>query len=231
MPQGAEVLDWIGALPPELRAAVLAETKPLSLPAGAFLYQRGEPAKGVFRIEKGRVRLFFLTPGGRELVLKVFFSPESVGEIAAVDGRKHELFAEAHTDCELQFLPFDNLKSLRKKYPAIDSELLYVMTRVARNALNFTEEIAVFTLEARVASRLAWLAASAEARGDSVDRLKIPQKELGLMVGASRQAINKALSDLQKQGVLKTSYGAVTIVDVVALRRLGTQADKVTSSK
>ena len=51
------------------------------------------------------------------------------------------------------------------------------------------------------------------------------------MVGASRQAINKALSDLQKLGVLKTSYGAVTIINVSALRMLGKQGDKVTSSK
>ena len=196
-----------------------------------MLYERGEPAKGIFRIEKGSVKLFFLTPNGRELVLKISRSPESVGEVASVDGHKHELFAEAHTDCEIQFLSFDNLQKLRRKFPAIDSALLHVVNRIARNALTFTEEIAVFTLEARVASRLVWLAASAEARGESIDRLKIPQKELGLMVGASRQAINKALSDLQKQGVLKTSYGAVTINDVAALKRIGARGYRSTPAK
>ena len=218
-------------LPTNVKSAVLAEMKPLSLLAGTFLYERGAIAKGIFRINKGSVRLFFLTPNGRELVLKRFYPPESVGEVATVDGKKHELFAEAHTDCELDVLTFEKLQDLRKTYHEIDTALLDVMTRIARSALSFTEEIAVFTLEARVASRLSWLAASAQARGESVDRLKIPQKELGLMVGASRQAINKVLSDLQKLGVLKTSYGAVWITDVAALRRLGAQGDRITDSK
>ncbi len=231
MPKGAEILDWIGALPTEIRSAVIAEMRPLKAPAGALLYGRGASSKGVFRLEKGSVRLFFLTPGGRELVLKLFYPTECIGDIAVVDGKPYELFAEAHTDCELRVLSPEKLKMLRKKYPAMDAILLDNMTRVARTALQFIEEIAVFTLEARVASRLAWLAASAKARGESVERLTIPQKELGLMVGASRQAINKVLSKLQKLGVLKTSYGAVTIIDVAALRKLAAQADRVTSSK
>lgn len=227
MPKGAEILDWIGMLPAEIQHAVQSEMTLLKLPAGAFLYERGVLSKGIFRIKKGCVRLFFLTPGGRELVLKLFYPTESVGEVAAVDGQKHELFAEAHTDCELDVLSFEKLQILRKKYPLIDTVLLDIMTRIARNALNFTEEIAVFSLEARVASRLSWLVATAQARGESMYELKIPQKELGLMVGASRQAINKVLSDLQKLGVLKTSYGAISISEVNTLKKLAALGDKI----
>ena len=213
-------------LPSDLQSVVIAEMTPMKLPAGAFLYERGAPASGVFRVMKGSVRLFFLTPNGRELVLKLFHPPESVGEVASMDGQRHELFAEAHTDCELLFLPHDKLHMLREKYPAINAILVDVMTRIARSALNFIEEIAVFPLEARVAARICWLVASADARGESVGELRIQQKELGLMVGASRQAVNKALSDLQKMGVLKTSYGAVVITDIEGLRKIGDQSEK-----
>lgn len=226
MVRGAEYLDWIGTLPAEVRAAVLAQMTPLSLPAGAFLYERGSPSKGIFRINKGSVRLYFLTASGRELVLKRFHPTESVGEVATIEGRHHELFAEAITDCELEVLSFEKLEMLREQYPAVNSALLIVMTHVARNALNFIEEIAVFSLEARVASRLRWLASCADARGEEVKQLKIPQKELGLMVGASRQAINKVLSDMQKLGVLKTSYGAISIIDVEKLQQISEQAEK-----
>ncbi len=46
------------------------------------------------------------------------------------------------------------------------------------------------------------------------------------MVGASRQAINKVLSDMQKLGVLKTSYGAISIIDVEKLQQISEQAEK-----
>ena len=228
MPTGAERLDWIGGLPPSVREAVLAEMKPLKLPPKTHMFERGEPGKGIFRLMRGSAKVFFLASGGRELVAKVYYPTECIGDVTAVDGGPHEVFAETLTECEFLVLSHDSLSKLRALYPEINSALLNNLASILRATNAFLEEITVFKLAARVAGRLCWLAASAEARGEAISELKIPQKELGLMVGASRQAVNKVLADFQRIGVLKTSYGAVSIADIGRLNQLRDMGDNIT---
>ncbi len=188
-----------------------------------MLYERHSSPKYIYRIIEGRVRFFFLTEGGREMLLKIFAPPETLGDIAGVDGQPYPAFAETDTDCEFQLLTIEKFRALRNRYPAIDAALLDIMTAGTRILLRMIEEATVFSLQARIAARLCRLVASAEARGESISELKIPQKEIGLMVGASRQAVNKVLADLQKSDVVKTQYGAIEIIKPVQLCEIGCQ--------
>lgn len=213
MNDGAEVLNWIDTLPDDIRDAVLAQMKSTRAKTGALLYERYAEAKGLYLICTGNVRLFSLSPEGRELTYKVYSPNESFGDVAAIDGKPYPLSADAVTDCELLFLPRARLNSLREKYRGIETALLNFTVRIARTSLLFVEEATLFPLNARVASRLSFLAASAKARGEAVSELKIAQKDIGVMVGASRQAVNKVLSEFQALGLIETSYGAVRIID------------------
>ena len=48
-------------------------------------------------------------------------------------------------------------------------------------------------------------------------RLRISQSELGLLTGLSRQRVNQALRKLEALGLLRTSYGGVTVMSVERL--------------
>jgi DNA-binding GntR family transcriptional regulator len=43
------------------------------------------------------------------------------------------------------------------------------------------------------------------------------------MCGLSRQSVNKALRRLVEEGAVSASYGKVTVIDPVKLRRLATE--------
>ncbi|WP_165793550.1 Crp/Fnr family transcriptional regulator [Hyphococcus luteus] len=213
MSNGAEVLSWIDALPPDVRAAVLGKMQGQRVPAGAVIMERYAPVRGLYRIVKGKVRLFSLSPDGREFLYKVYAPPENLGDLAAIDGEPYPLSAEALTDCELLFLSRKDLTELRRTYPQIETALLEFFVKVARSSLLFIEEASIFPLSARIASRLSFLASSAKARGEPMTELKVAQKDIGVMVGASRQAVNKVLADFQSLGLIETQYGAVRILD------------------
>ena len=84
MAKGAETLNWIDALPDELRAAVMAQMKTVRVREGALICERFTPAKGLFRVVSGTVRLFSLAPDGREMIYKLNGAGESFGDIAAI---------------------------------------------------------------------------------------------------------------------------------------------------
>ena len=48
--------------------------------------------------------------------------------------------------------------------------------------------------------------------------LRITQRELGYLVGLSRQRVNEALGALERQGLIRVEYGGVKVLDLDGLR-------------
>ncbi len=215
----AGMSNWIGALSAPLREMILSEMRPLRMPARMALYERYGPVKGLYRIQSGRIRLYSISPDGRELTYKVYEKDESVGDLAAIDGEPYPLSADTLTECELLFLSRQRLSRLRQAYPELETALLDFAVRLARMSLQFAEEATIYPLPARIASRLSYLSATAKARGEPVNDLKIGQKEIGTMVGASRQAVNKVLAGFQSKGLIETHYRGILIKDRKGLRQ------------
>ena len=80
------------------------------------------------------------------------------------------------------------------------------------------EDIAHLPLERRLAKRL-WMVANAYGArtGEARRHVRMPQEQLALMLGVSRQSLNKALRSLETQGVVVRRYGTIELVDVAAL--------------
>lgn len=51
--------------------------------------------------------------------------------------------------------------------------------------------------------------------------LRITQQELAYLVGLSRQRVNEALATLQAQGLVRTEYGGLRVLDLAGLRASG----------
>ncbi len=230
MSKGVEVLNWIDALPAEVRDEVLNEMQSMRAPAGVLLYERYAPARGLYRLTKGQVRVFSLSPDGKELLFKIYSPLENFGDLAVIDGEPYPLSAETLTDCELLFLSRSKLTRLRKAHPEIETALLDFFVKISRSSLLFMEEVTMFPLPARIASRLSFLASSAKARGEPMSDLKIAQKDIGVMVGASRQAVNKVLAEFQTLGLVETRYGSIRITDAEGLKRQSLRYSSAPSS-
>lgn len=223
MPTQSGFMNWIDALPDPIRGEVMSAMKPVRTPAGTMVYERYAPVKGLYRITTGKIRLYTVAPDGREMTYKIYGPDESFGDLAAVDGRPYPLSADAVTDCELLYLPRQKLLQLRKSHPEVETALLEFAVHVARMTLGIAEEATMYPLQARIASRLAFLSANAAARGESLSELKIRQKEIAIMVGASRQAVNKVLAEFQSKGLIETHYGAIQIKDRKGLHQQSRQ--------
>ncbi len=70
--------------------------------------------------------------------------------------------------------------------------------------------------KARVARNLSWFFNRVlyPKAGPAVE---ISQEELGLLVGVSRQVVNRCLQELQDEGLLKVEHGRITPINIQAL--------------
>ena len=74
--------------------------------------------------------------------------------------------------------------------------------------------------KARVARNLSWLFNKVLYPAMRTE-IEISQEELGLLAGVSRPVVNKALQELEDEGLLRAEHGRITVFDLEKLSRFG----------
>ena len=73
-------------LTPDALALVRERMVRRMVPAGTTLFRKGEPARGVYILTRGRVEIYRSTADGREQVIHVETPVQSVAELPVFDG-------------------------------------------------------------------------------------------------------------------------------------------------
>jgi CRP/FNR family transcriptional regulator, cyclic AMP receptor protein len=84
------------------------------------------------------------------------------------------------------------------------------------------EDVLFRHLESRIAKALLHLAERADMQGvnGSSTDLHLSQRELGTIVGGSRESVNKHLQTLHRAGLIRLGKGSIVIRDLAAIERL-----------
>ncbi len=102
---------------------------------------------------------------------------------------------------------------------AIES-ILSLLSKRLRKTDDLLEDTCFLNISARLAKKLTELAEShGQKKGSKVlIDLSLTQKELGDMVGATRESINKELKSLRKQGLIIIEESRIRILDISRLK-------------
>lgn len=119
--------------------AVEAEVEWFCLPAGATLFEAGEPADAFYLVRSGALAAFRAGADGRPELVGHIRAGEPIGEMALVEDRPHSASVYALRDCELVRLPRRAFDKLTRKHASLMRELARMMMHRLRGG----------TLEAR----------------------------------------------------------------------------------
>ncbi|MOA09368.1 cAMP receptor protein [compost metagenome] len=141
-----------------------------------------------------------------------------LGESSLFDGLPRAYDAYAQGDCDLLFIPKEQLDALLKSRPELYRHFVQLLCQRIRLSVLLLECNALLTLEGRLANRLLLLSEG----GEQSQRLtiRLSQEDLSQMLGTSRQSINKVLKEWEQQGIVNRNYGSITLCDVSSLKRL-----------
>ncbi len=186
---------------------------------------QGEPARALFAIVRGRLKVASCGPDGRDTVLGIMAEGEVFGEVALLDGGLRSATCTAIEPCELLVLERTQFMALLETSPAIAVKLLDVLAQRLRRLSQRSEDAAFLDVPSRLARSLLDLATRFGETARSPSReirisLKLSQQELGDLVGATRESVNKHLSDWTRQGIVKLQGGRVVISDMESVRRI-----------
>ncbi len=217
-------------LSPEQLAKIAALAEVRTYPGRTVVVNQGEPARALFAIVRGRLKVASSGPDGRDTVLGIMAEGEVFGEVALLDGGMRSATCTAIEPCELLVIEREQFMELLEASPAIAVKLLDVLARRLRRLSQRSEDAAFLDVPSRLARSLLDLASRFGERERAPSKeirisLKLSQQELGDLVGATRESVNKHLSDWTRQGILKLQGGRLVIADLESVRRLARLAD------
>ena len=172
---------------------------------GEELFGQGDRGDCLYLIESGVVRVFRVTPAGKEITLALRVPPEFVGDMSLLDGLPRSASACAQGgDCQCWVLHQADLQQLLQNRPEAALTLLKVLSRRLREAGEHLEELAFSTIQQRLASLLLRLSrAEGQPEGSQVILPSwVSYQSLSAMLGTARECVNRVAVDLVDHGGL-----------------------------
>src|SRR6266550_4448897 len=204
------------------RDAVVARARLRHFAAGETIFLMGSPGDSMMAVLSGQTRISVPSPEGREIVLAIFQAGEVFGEIALLDGKERTADARAMTACDLAILERRDVFAFLERQPNAWPRVVEVLCDRLRATDLQMAEVAMQQLPVRLAKVLLRMT-YVEALSRPADRVQVSQRELGNIVGAARESINKCLSEWQRSGWVRIDRTSITIADRTTLERVAKQ--------
>lgn len=212
--------SFLGALTPDERGALLLRGTVRAFPRGMALFHERQASDRVLLLRSGRVKITSTTDQGREVLLAIAGPGDVLGELSALDDQPRSATAIAMEDVEAVSIAPGDLMSFLESCPRAALGVIRQLAGRLRDADRKRVEFAAQDSVGRVAARLVELCERfGDERNGSVQiDLPLSQEELAGWIGASREAVAKALQTLRRLGWIETQRRGITVLDLEAVR-------------
>ncbi|HKK30653.1 MAG TPA: Crp/Fnr family transcriptional regulator [Alphaproteobacteria bacterium] len=190
---------------------------------GALICGRGELGDSMMIVAAGRVRISSVSIEGREVILNEILPGQAFGEIAFLDGAERTADAAAIEPTRLLVLHRREFQPFLRERMELCLEVMHLLCQRLRHTTEQVEDLALRSLESRLARVLMALAeSSGEAAADgSISFVpNLSQRELGEITGATRESVNKTLRLWRESGLAELHGKTFRIHDLEAFRSL-----------
>jgi len=209
-------------LPDPAIRSLAAITSSAAYPKGATLFVEGQPARGVFILCSGRVKLSTSSADGKTLILRIAEPGEVLGLPATVTGTSYELTADVIEPAQAnfitrnEFLNFlkDNGEAALRVAQQLGETYHSAITEMRTIGLSHSagEKLARFLLE--------WAANYPEEKGQVRIKLTLTHEEIAQMIGSSRETVTRLLADFRKKQILQVMGSTLVIKNKQGLQSI-----------
>jgi len=187
--------------------------------AGEVIFGEGDACSGLYVVDAGTIKIFKISPNGREQVVSNDGPGSSVAELPVFDGGTYPASAAAISGTSLVFVSRQDFRSLCLEYPEVALKVLRVVGGRLRRLVGIIEELSFSTVAHRLAALLLDLARRTGKQTDAGLEFTLPatNQELAAMIGTVRELISRNMSRMQAAGILTIDGRRIVVHDVAAL--------------
>lgn len=212
---------FLGALTAEERDGLDQIGRRRSFHHGETLFHEGDPSRHVVVVLSGYVKVSSSSEGGIESLLAIRGVGEIVGELAAIDGALRSARVSAIGPLLVQVISAADFDRFLDRTPRVREVLLALLASRLRDADRKRVEARALDVPRRVAMRLLELVETCGRQTQNGVAVAIPlsQREIAEWVGASREAVARALHILRQRGAVDTGRRFIAVLRPDVLHR------------
>lgn len=205
--------DFLQRLTPEEITRLRAAGVPRKLAAGEQLFRQGDTHGGIWLIESGTVRTFYVSPAGREITLALWTPGHFVGGPEVFGGGSHVWSADVHDDAEVLYLTGAKIRSLAETMPRFAICLIEGLVAKGKCYSALVQMLGTRSVTERLAQLLIIFADTSSRREGNrlVIERKLTHDQLAAIVGATRQWVTMTLDKFQKRGLISVSRQCIVV--------------------
>ena len=184
---------------------------------GALIFSEGDPASGFYIVAEGKVKVYKLSAQGKEYIMNVFSSGQTIAEVTVFSGKDYPAYAQAITNSTLLFLPKLQLLDILREHPEIALRMLAALSQRQRHFAEMIEDLSLRDVSCRLAKYLLNLSSQKKSNTFSLDMQK---SELALKLATIPETLSRNLKKLKNKKLISFKADKITILNPESLRQL-----------
>jgi CRP/FNR family transcriptional regulator len=209
-------------LPRPVLAALDAISSSATYPKDAILFVEGQEPRGVFVLCNGRVKLSTNSADGKSIIARIAEPGELVGLPGTLSGKPYELTAEALEPLQANFIPRDAFMRFLRENGEAAVRVAEILSQIYRSTLL---EVRYLGFASSAAEKLARFLLDLPAmpgsnNGHSRATLTLTHKEIGEMIGASRETVTRLFAHFKRESLIEIHGSTLVITNKAAMEKL-----------
>lgn len=181
---------------------------------GEIILHDGEPAKALFFVVSGGVKVFKTSIEGKEQILKIVRPGESFNDAAVLDNGANSASAQALGPSVLYELKKDNLIALLQRHPQLAANTIKMLAGQVRQLVSLVEDLSFRHVIGRVAKILL------SSTDGASPGPRLTQQEMAAIAGSAREVVGRSLKALEEDGIIRLERHRIVITNKKALEGL-----------
>lgn len=201
----------LAALPADLHRLCLEEALVMTVPAGATVFDSGQPCQGFPFILDGGIRVLKAASNGRELPLYRVLPGESclISSGCLLGHSDYNARGVTEKDTTLVLLPRQRFDALLAN-AEFRNFVFHLFAERMADLMQLVEEVAFHKLDQRLANLLL-------GKGHTVHTT---HQQLADELGSVREMVSRLLKGFAEQGLVRLGREQIEILDAAGLRRM-----------
>lgn len=202
-----KAVDFFGSLSPTGRERLAQGFTRHSFSKGSTVVEKGQVVSGAYFVLEGQLRVFTLTPTGKEATLYLI-SPGEVCVLALnslFNNLLYPAWVQAEVASTVGVVPGPTYRALFERERPIQDLTVHALSTIVFRLMAELEQIHSCKLDQRLASFLL-----VHASNEGV--LHKTQQEIAAHIGTTREVVARLMGEFSARGLVETRRGRVTIL-------------------
>lgn len=183
-----------------------------------LIFADGDDGIGFYIVISGRVKVYKVSPDGKEQIMHIFGPGQPFAEVPVFEGSRYPANAEAMEQCRLFFFPKKDFIKLIQANPSLAMNMLASLSQRLKQFSRLIESLSLKEVPGRLASYLLYLS----DKNGSIEEfeLDIAKSQLASLLGTIPETLSRIFTRLSQHDLIRIQGPKIAILDRTGLEDL-----------